>query len=192
MRRISVLAMLLLTGCGPTPLETGIMVLLGTVIYLVTSGLLVGLVERVWRGIQRLPIVTAGASVGLSGTLLVLHALVSAAALALLVVTGEMMDSPGLTIIIVALSHLSFSLVLWRIFQRRPVVTAALASLLCLPLAVPLLFDSDAALELGIVLWLGSSYWGAVPGGLAVLLIIEAVIRRRLGARPDPTADVFD
>ncbi len=189
MRRLGVLAMLLLCGCGPKPLEVGSTALASAIVALIISSFVVHHFARLWRRVRREVPITLRALRPEDGVVLALHAIVSAAAL----VGGELMDGAGAGLIIIVTSHLSFTLILWRIFQARAFLSATIASLLCLAPALPMVLSkSQDAMDFGIVVWIITSYWGAVPTVIAVVLLIEAYIRRDQSPPPDPTADVFD
>lgn len=179
------------TGCGPEPEEIGGTALVGGPVYVLLSGLVVFGIAYAWHRIAEQRTIRAF-PLRLPEVLLI----VAHFALPVLVLSfGELMDSWGVGVAIVAASHAAFSLVLWRIFRTRPIYAASLASVICLSPAVPMVLGSSSDFaEIGVLVWLISGYMGAVPATFAAVLIIEAVIRQRRGGTraPDPLASEFD
>ena len=187
-KRVLLLAVLL-TGCGPDATEVGWTALLGAGLYACASGLLVSLVSKLWHRIQRqAPSVV---SPWMVIALLLPHLAVSLLAEAV----GEVMVDPLLGVFVVAASHMALALTLWRIVQRRIILSVALASAISLlPAPALILTTSERLLEGAVFFWLCSGYLGGVPMLLTGLLLLEAFLRRR--RRPPSTdgavADVFD
>ena len=183
MNKLAPLALVLLSGCRlfPSPVEFGKTVLQGTLIYVLVSALLVLAASRAWLRIQRLSPPAMLPVSKADGGLILAHLAVSALAAA----TGEplTLDSLGVAFF-VACSHMSFSLLVWRVLRRRPIRTASITSVLCLlPALLMIAARSEDVMLMGLMFWGLSGYMGAVPLFLVLLLLLEAIIRRRRGQR---------
>ena len=192
MRWMGVLAcVLMLSGCGPTPIEIGSTALLGAAVYLVVSGFLLHVVAKAWHRIRGIETPALHSILPREGALGALHIAVTVWA----VMGGKMVDAWPTGIAIVGASHMSLSLVLWRIFKMRTIPTATLATALCLLPAVLMIVTNDKdIMDITIMSWLVSGYMGVVPAVICVALFIEALIRRSQKKKhtSDPIARTFD
>jgi hypothetical protein len=183
---------LLLTGCGPTPLEVGSTALLGAVVYLMTSSVLVHFFAMAWRRVRRQPErFPEPALQGGDGVSFALHLAVSLLSL----VFGSQIDDAPQVVAIIAGSHLTFSLLLWRLLQLRAVTIATIASLPCLIPAVAMVTTRSVdIMELGSLMWIATSYLCTVPAIIGTLLLVEALVRRVRSPEPpdESLADAFD
>ncbi len=172
---------LLLAGCGPGPTEAGAAMLTMAPIIIGLSGILLWLV---WA-----PLEASGRGYpwGAVGTLSGLALLGTVVGAIVLQVHGFNSETLMLALLLGGTSYLAVAMVAWRIWRFVAPDTAVVGGLLVaivitfLP-AVPLLFDDEGTsfAVAAFYLWIYGGFIGWVPGGLAVLLWIEAGVRRLL------------
>lgn len=169
-------------GCGPTPREAGTTVaLLGTFVFAASTALLHTL-QLIWRRFApvRPPTHRWFIAVAVHVAFGVLGLLVGTA--------GAAVEWFGIGFWALGTSHLAVSLVVWRIWvwlapnsalEGAPIV----ASILLLPLALPMAAGWVPAEGPIIWLWVMPGYAGWVPGILFAVLLVEAFVRFALWRR---------
>lgn len=180
-------AFLALCGCGPTAREAGTAVLCAAPLALIGGLLLLSLLLRLWR--RRYPEL----SLRLLPNLCLLVALANGA------VARAWFDWKSTEWTWVALwwfgtSFAAVLLLVWRIwFRIEPrgsfTWSALPAMLLFVAPAIYLAFEGSTASgppDWIVDLWVWPGYLGYVPGGMFLILLIEAAIR---GRAPKPLAD---
>ncbi len=172
------LALALVSGCGPNTREASIAVLVAAGAIVVLANAVVWLLWLLWHRVRPelrfrwRPFVIVG--VVLSGVGLIADALPHA---------GSMQEYVVIALWAVGTSYLTFFLLVWRIRLSAPNGLAeahAIAGALMLGPALPLAFVGSTEGELHdalMILWVFPGYGGAIPGSLFVLLLVEVLVR---------------
>lgn len=163
--------------CGPSVSDLGRNALLVAPFGVVATGLLLAGLSALWR--RREPAARLRAL-----SIAAPAALTTAVAGLLLPVTDTSWF--WITLVFAGSAQLLIGLLAWRLFFFRRKATAfhiaPLVGLLALAPAVPMAlggFDGTSTFEYVVDGWLVAGFWGIPAGGVAIVLFVEALIRRR-------------
>lgn len=178
MRLALALAVLCLAGCGPTPEEAAGAVLVVLPVAIGVGHLFARLLTWLWRPLGSPPIAARPA--------LCAMAVAAAAAAIVLVVGGDaVLEWVAAALALFGTSYLTLSFIAWRVwthFHRETAGTwsfVAALSISVLP-GVPLLYGVDGPYADAVISgWIVVGYMGMVTGPILVILVAEALIRRR-------------
>lgn len=177
---------ILLCGCGPTEEEAGTWVLCASPMALLAGLLLLAALYRLWRrrypevAFRRLP------------SFLMLVPLVNGAAGKVLF-QWKLADGTFLALAAFGTSYLAILFLIWRIWfafdERRAFTWATLPAMaLCVAPAIWFAYEGSTTQEAPdwvLAYWTWPGFMGWVPGGMFLLLLVEAAIR---GRAPNPLA----